>query len=184
MAGPTDDGSDLVGDTGAAAGDAPAQAVEPGALAAVNASVQSTAQTQKDAETERLQVQTEWSEYETARAFDKQSRVGFAKDRQYAAGLSDPSWASDANLIGSFIDIMTSFLYAQNPDVSCKAARTVSEQPNDDNTDFAETMELIVSRLWKLARLKHAARRQVRSVLSVGQGWIKAIVWSQKRPQP
>lgn len=183
MAGPADDGGDLVGDLNGSG--APPVANDPGALAAVNSGVQQTqAQSQQDAETERKQVQAEWSEYDAARAFDKSARIAFAKDRQYAAGLSDPSWASDANLIGSFIDIMTSFLYAQNPDVSCKAARTVGEQPDDDNTDFAETMELIVSRLWKLARLKKAARRQVRSALSVGQGWIKALIWSQKRPEP
>src|ERR1700690_2264355 len=173
MAGPADFGDGLVGEINGQGG-AP-QANDPNALAAVNSGVQSSkAQDAQAAELERKQIQVEWDEYETARAFDKSARMAFAKDRQYAAGLSDPSWASDANLIGSFIDIMTSFLYAQNPDVSCKAARTVGEQPDDDNSDFAETMELIISRLWKLARLKKSARRQVRSALSVGQGWLKA----------
>lgn len=183
MSGPQSDGSDLVGEINGSGG-AP-EANNPGALAAVNAGVQSAQSTDEQAaETERKMVAADWTEYETARSFDKSARVGMAKDRQYAAGLSDPSWASDANLIGSFIDIMTSFLYAKNPDVDCKAAAQVGAQPDKDNSSFAETMEIIISRLWKLARLKKAARRQVRSALSVGQGWIKALLWSQKRPEP
>lgn len=183
MSGPPSDGSDLVGEINGA-GAAP-EANNPGALAAVNAGVQaSQGQDEQAAETERKMVAADWTEYETARSFDKSARVTMAKDRQYAAGLSDPSWASDANLIGSFIDIMTSFLYAKNPDVDCKAAAQVGAQPDKDNSSFAETMEIIISRLWKLARLKKAARRQVRSALSVGQGWIKALLWSQKRPEP
>lgn len=188
MSGPPDsgDGGDLIGDINGQG--APAQANDSGALAAVNSGVQSAsdnkAEAEKARETERTMIKDLMCEYHGARSFDKAARNGFAKDRQYAAGLSDPSWASDANLIGSFIDIMTSFLYAQNPDVSCKAAMKVGDQPNEDETAFAQSMEIIISRLWKLARLKKAARRQVRSALTVGQGWLKAMMWSKKRPQP
>ena len=98
--------------------------------------------------------------------------------------MSDPSWASDANLIGSFIDILVSFLYAKDPDVNAKAARQVKDLQDQDNNDLAETLEIVISKLWKVARLKKAVKRQVRSTLSVGAGWIKALMWSQKRPQP
>lgn len=185
MAVPTDSASDLIGDLGSGDSNAPT-ASNPGALNAVNNGVAeaSGAQDEKAKEVERQQIKQLWAEYETAREFDKYSRIGFATDRRYAAGLGDPSWASDANLIGSFIDILTSFLYAQNPDVSCRAAAQVGDTPNDDNTDFAETLELVISRLWKIAKLKKTARRMVRSALTVGEGWMKALMWSSKRPQP
>ena len=63
------------------------------------------------------------------RAYDLSARVFALPDavkRQYAAGMADPRWASDANLIGTFIDILTSFLYAQNPDVGARPARKVA----------------------------------------------------------
>jgi hypothetical protein len=180
------DGADLVGDIGDGSQTSDEGSGNQGALDAVSAGVAAAA---KDAdaqqrEVERKLVKMTWAAYEEAREFDKPARGNFADDRKYAAGLSDPSWASDANLIGSFIDILTSFLYAQNPDVSVKPAEQVGTQPNDDMTAFAETMELIISRLWKLAKLKKTVRRMVRSTLTVGQGWMKAIMWSKKRPQP
>lgn len=183
------DGSDLVGDIGdsGAIGGGDGNTAQ-GGLDAVNSGI-AEANNNKDAleqqkETERKLIKQYWTEYEAARDFDKAARMTYAQDRKYAAGMSDPSWASDANLIGSYIDIMTSFLYAQNPDVSVKAAEQVGDQPNDDNTAFAESMEIIISRLWRVARLKKPIRRQVRSALSVGIGWCKGLMWSAKRPQP
>src|SRR5215467_11091571 len=63
-------------------------------------------------EKEEALVKQTWKEYQDARDFDKPQRTRMAKDRRYAAGNADPRWASDANLIGSFIDILVSFLYA------------------------------------------------------------------------
>jgi len=65
-------------------------------------------------------------EYDTARAFDKTQRHRYARDRRYAAGNSNPKWASDANIIGAFIDIISSFLYAKDPDVSARPAAHVA----------------------------------------------------------
>ena len=182
------DGSDLIGDlsSGAGGGDATNAGTNGGALDAVNQGIKDASKEDQEAadELERKCIQKLWTQYEEARDFDKAARTTYSQDRKYAAGLSDPSWASDANLIGSFIDILVSFLYAQNPDVSGKPAAQVGMQPNKDSTAFAETMELVISRLWKMARLKKTARRQVRSALSVGIGWMKALLWSKKRPQP
>lgn len=182
-------GDDLVGDIASSdGGDGEnTQGTGGSALDAVNQGVSDASQKDADEkakETERKLISLLTGEYEAAREFDKAARVQYAEDRKYAAGMSDPSWASDANLIGSFIDIMVSFLYAQNPDVNCKPAAQVGTTPNKDNTDFANTMELVISRLWKRALLKKAVKRQVRSTLSVGVGWTKDLMWSQKRPQP
>lgn len=122
-----------------------------------------------------------WKEYDTARKFDKEARAQYAVDRRYAAGTANPDWAVDTNLIGSHIDILTSFLYARNPDVSVKKAPriTVPGLPTPmarDEEAFAKTMELVISNLWKKARLKRPARKTVRSGLSIGAGWIKAVM--------
>lgn len=115
-------------------------------------------------------------EYDQARAFDKFARRQYAIDRRYAAGTADNSWAVNTNLIGSFIDILTSFLYARNPDVSVKKAPQVNDSGTAGLEDFARTVEIVVSKLWKQGRLKDSARRMVRSALSTGVGWLKVVL--------
>lgn len=44
---------------------------------------------------------------------------------------------------------------------------------------FAQTIEVVVSKLWKRARLKRQARRAVRSVLTTGIGWVK-VSWQER----
>lgn len=143
-----------------------------------------TAPSDPGKEDEEAQVKALWEEYEEAYDFDKNARKQFAMDRRYAAGNADVTWAVSANLIGSFIDILCSTLYAKDPDVSCKKAPQVSEAGTQKTEVFAETAELIVSRMWKDGRLKKTVRKQIRSTLSVGAGWFKAILCTEKVPQP
>lgn len=181
-----DGGADLVGDITGGAQSAESNNAPTSALAAVNQGVSDANKDEKaeQDEIERKLIEKLCKEYSSARGFDKAARVQYAKDRKYAAGQNDPSWASDANLTGSFIDILTSFLYAQNPDLNCRPAEQVGEQPNKDNTAFADSLELIISKLWYTGGLKKGMKRQVRSALSTGVGWAKGLMWSQKRPQP
>lgn len=124
------------------------------------------------------------TEYTVARAFDKSARGQYTIDRRYAGGTSDRNWASDANIIGSFIDILVSFLYAQNPDVSVRPAPRAGSTPDENLTLFAETLQIVVSRLWKDAKLKRVMRKDVRSALSVGPGWFKALLYSEQKKNP
>jgi len=180
------EGADLIGDIGDGSATSD-EGENGGALGAVSDGINAAStkeEDEKQKETERKLIRKLMGEYDESRSFDKPTRMGFAQDRKYAAGLADPSWASDANLIGSFIDVLVSFLYAQNPDVSVDAAEQTGQQPTDDATNFAETLEIIISKLWRMAKLKKTVRRQVRSSLSVGIGWMKCVMWSKKRPQP
>ncbi len=122
-------------------------------------------------------------EYKQARKFDSDAYEQYGTDRAYASGDKGKNWASDANLIGTFIDILVSFLYARDPDVSASAAKNVGGV-DPDNVAFAETAGIIVSRLWKKGRLKKAARKMVRSSLSVGPGWLKVIMTHETRVDP
>jgi hypothetical protein len=155
-------------------------------LDAVDAGVTEANSLDGNAEKERLrqveenEVKALWKEYEEAREFDKEARAQYAIDRRYAAGTAQTNWAVSANLIGAFIDILVSFLYARNPDVSASKAPRVDPLGTEQEDDFAKTIQLVVSSLWRApsARLKVNCRSQVRSTLSVGVGWIKAIVVS------
>ena len=141
------------------------------------------ADTEASAEEQAL-VRKRWKEYEIARKFDENYRKQVAIDRRYAAGTSDMSWAVTTNVIGSYIDILTSLLYARDPDVSVRKAQQVSEDNTTQNETFAKTLEIVISRLWRDGRLKRACKKTVRSVLSVGEGWIKATMVADKTPKP
>lgn len=188
---------------------------------------------------------------EKTRKFDEEALKQYAKDRRYARG--DSGFAVDANLIGTFIDVLTAFLYAKNPEVdvmpakateppSMEALRDAAEVDIDndprvvaagqqaanvaswgalamgqnpgaigaeagqaaaammreqvlaerfealqaayrkrqrDNKAFAETLELVVSRLWQQGKLKARARPLVRSGLTIAVGWLKAS-WQER----
>ena len=139
---------------------------------------------QSDAdEAEEKAVNALAKEYKQGRKFDSDAYDQYGIDRAYASGDSGKNWASSANLIGTFIDILSSFLYARDPDVSASAAKNVGGI-DPDNVAFAETAGIIVSRLWKKGRLKKAARKMVRSTLSVGPGWLKVIMTHETRVDP
>jgi hypothetical protein len=133
---------------------------------------------------EEALVKKRWSKYDDARKFDENFRKQVAIDRRYAAGTSDLSWAVTTNLIGAFIDILVALLYARDPDVSVRKAPQVDFQGTQGQDDFAKTLEIVISTLWKKGKLKKAARKGVRSVLSNGEGWFKCLMVSEKDPQP
>ena len=204
---------------------------------------------------EKADVQKWFRRIGAARKFDEEARKQYAVDRRYARG--DSGFEVDSNLVGTFIDILTAFLYAKNPDVDVLPARKV-QLPDDDamreaaelfvdrdpasqrlmaaqqqqaasigswaglalgedpgaagqaaqqeaavmardqlveerilqikaaykrrqqnEKQFAETLELVVSRLWRDGNIKRRARMQVRSGLSIGVGWLKAT-WQER----
>jgi hypothetical protein len=49
---------------------------------------------------------------------------------------------------------------------------------------FAKTLEIVITHLWKRGKLKKAMKKAVRSVLSNGEGWLKCVMISNKEPKP
>ena len=135
-------------------------------------------------EQEEALVKKKWKQYDDARKFDENFRKQVAIDRRYAAGTSDLAWAVTTNLIGAFIDILVALLYARDPDVSVKKAPQVDETNTLQMEVFAKTLEIVISSLWRKGKLKKAARKGVRSVLSTAEGWFKCNMVSEKEPQP
>ncbi len=154
---------------------------DPGMLDAVTKGVvaadEDPANKEKQME-EANQVEAILKEWKQARDFDKVSRAQYAIDRRYAAGTAHLNWAVSANLIGSFIDILVSFLYARNPDVSVKKPKQVDNRGTKQQDDFAKTLQSVISSLWRAptSTLKQSCQKQVRSALSTGPGWVKATI--------
>ncbi len=142
-----------------------------------------TGKSDADLQVEEKVVKKKFDEYEAARKFDENFRKQVAIDRRYAAGTSDLSWAVTTNLIGAYIDILVALLYARDPDVSVRKAPQVDESGTDELKFFPRTLEIVISSLWKRGKLKKAARKAVRSVLTNGEGWLKVLFVTEKTPQ-
>ncbi len=173
----------------------PAPTMAAGLASAVDSGVAEANGEDEASTAEQADVQKLFTEYTIAREFDEGARQQYEKDRRYAQGIANRTWASDANIIGAFIDILVSFLYAKDPDVSARPAARVKPPPpklgelpppaaNTDHIQFAETAQIVISHLWRQARLKRTMKKCVRASLSVGPGWFKALMYSEQRPNP
>lgn len=110
-----------------------------------------------------------------ARDFDKDARKGYARDRRYCRGSSDPQvFDVSVPIAATYVNILTGFLYARNPETSCQPADSTGASRTEDAKDLARTLEIVIDSLWKKGRLKAVADPFVRSGLSVGVGWFKA----------
>lgn len=155
------------------------------------------------------EVKKQWDEYAVAQAFDFNARRQYERDRRYAAGTADISYAVDANLLGSYIDILVSYIYARNPKVSVRPAEQVEvkyEAPIDptdpmaaverfqdaesrrkrniERQAFAKTLQIVITRLWQEGRLKQCMKKVVRSGYAVAVGWFKAALLVETKTDP
>ena len=200
---------------------------------------------------EEADVKRWFDELEWARKYDEPAREQYVRDRRYARG--DSGFEVDANIVGTNIDILESFLYARDPDFDVtpgpavkppsidslrdaveeqmradprvvEAGRTAAASavllgtPQDmalqlgvqaeegmveqliraevtrmrrefqkrqrEIKSFAETCEIVGSRMWDDAQLKRRGRPLVRSGLTIGVGVLKASWQERTAPSP
>lgn len=135
-------------------------------------------------ELERAQIKTLRGEYDTARGFDKPARKQYAIDRRYARGSGKSEWTVDANLLGSYIDILVAYIYARDPKCRVRPTDAAVRASPRARQEFAKTLQIVIERMWKQGRLKSTMKRVVRSAYTVGIGWFKSamIVDTQEDP--
>lgn len=85
---------------------------------------------------EKSDVKAWFERLEAARKFDEPAREQYAKDRKYARG--DSGFEVDANLVGTNIDILESFLYARDPDFDVAPGPCVRPPSADAVRDAVE----------------------------------------------
>jgi hypothetical protein len=71
-----------------------------------------------------------------------------------------------------------------DPDVLSRLQQLMApyQQKRDDAKQFAETMEIVITKLWQQATLKKVGEAVTRSALSVGVGWFK-MFWQERMGQ-
>lgn len=190
---------------------------------------------------------------EQAREFDKNARKRYARDRKYARA-DRTHFEVDVPIAQSYIDVLRSFLYARDPDVSVTPSGLTEPPPQkaimamvskqlqagghvtapampaaiarllgtvggpgaspalpgaqvspaqqgelsdamlkqaaaqllepyqrlrENAEQFAATLELVITALWKKAKLKAQAKELVGSGLTIAVGWLKAV-WLER----
>jgi len=117
---------------------------------------------------------------EDAREFDKSARVQYAIDRTYVGGEAGRgNFDVTVNIAGTYVDILVAFLYARDPAADVLPADSCGPSRLEMARLLGKTMEIVVAKTWKKAKLKAAARPMVRSSLSVAIGWMKAA-WHER----
>lgn len=128
----------------------------------------------KATEAEIAEVKRYFDDYKISRDFDGPQRKQYAIDRRYAAGRGDAAWAVDANLLGSYIDILVAYIFARMPEPEMRPTEAAVRMNPRERQEFAQTLEFVVRRMWKDGKLKKVGKRAVRSAYSIGPGWWKA----------
>jgi hypothetical protein len=126
---------------------------------------------------EEAMVKKWFDRIDSSRMFDDSAYKQLAVDRAYARG--DSAFRTKSNVIGAYIDTWTSLLYARDPDVDVAAAPKVGEQGLQTARLFGDTLEIVINKLWKKARMKDHAKPWVRSGLTSQISWLK-ITWQER----
>lgn len=123
---------------------------------------------------EEADVKAWQSRIKDARECDKAARKGYAEDRLYCKGAANKDvFDVLVPVVGTYVNILTGFLYARDPEASVQPAESAGDAVKDDIKRIGRTLEVVIGQLWRKGRLKAAADPLVRSGLSIGIGWLK-----------
>jgi hypothetical protein len=120
-------------------------------------------------------------------------------DRRMARGETD--YDVDTNLIAAIMEVLLAFLYAKDPDIGVRPSAKILyirdpdvamyPSPPDEKKqnvaryrEFAKTLEIVVSRMVRNARLKTVAKRWIRGSMTVGIGWLKVAMQRRLETDP
>jgi hypothetical protein len=141
------------------------------------ANVDGDMQAAVEREAEQAKVKVWFERIERSRQHDAEAYKQLARDRSYARG--DSAFETKVNIIGSFIDTWVSLLYARDPDVDAAPAEKTGTQGLEDARLFAKTIQIVVAKLWRKAKLKVQAKPWTRAALTSKIGWLK-VTWQER----
>lgn len=103
----------------------------------------------------------------------------YEKNRRYARGQQHDDGRSGlvrTNLIYVNQATIVPHVYARNPEISVRPAKSVGAAWHPVARKFAQTMELVLDRMFVLdTSLKKRVRGSLFSVMNTGEGWLKMI---------
>jgi len=136
----------------------------------------------KAVENEKEHIKDWFEKIDQAIKHDKWFRERWLKDRVAARGQSKS--AVSVNLISAIMAVLAAFLYAKNPDVSVIPSDSVDDERLPLYRRFGETIQVVVSRMYKDANLKKTAKRWIRGTQTVGIAWVKVMIQTRTEKSP
>lgn len=121
-------------------------------------------------------------EIDRVREFDREAYIQLARDRKYAAG--DSSFPVSVNLIGGYIDNWNDLLYARDPEIDVEPNKDAGTGRAADAELFSDTLEIVLARVWKRAKVKDQAKPWTRASLTSMVGFIKCSWQSRMGRDP
>lgn len=122
-----------------------------------------------------------WTQrFEEAREYDKDARRQYVKNRRQARG--DSGFMVDANLIGTYIDILESFLYARNPDFDVSPGPAHRMPSPEQLRDVIESNEELMAQLQQQAEADamEVGRQVATDLVGMGVDQQQAIAQSMR----
>jgi hypothetical protein len=129
---------------------------------------------------EQADVKRWMARFEEAREYDVDARRQYARDRRQARG--DSGFLVDANLIGTYIDIQESFLYARNPDFDVTPGPAHRMPTPEQLRDVVESNEQLMAQLQQQAEdeAMEVGRRVAVELVRAGVPEDQALAQSQQ----
>lgn len=129
---------------------------------------------------EQADVKRWMARFEEAREYDVDARRQYARDRRQARG--DSGFLVDANLIGTYIDIQESFLYARNPDFDVTPGPAHRMPTPEQLRDVVESNEQLMAQLQQQAEdeAMEVGRRVAVELVRAGVAEDQALAQSQQ----
>jgi len=119
-----------------------------------------------------------------ARKFDAHARKQYAIDRTYVSVDAGKGFDVRVPIAAAYVDLLTAFLYARDPTMASQPSAAAGPQRKEMARMLAKTLDLVAMGLWREGKLKAACRPLVRSSLSVGIGWYKAVYLKRSDRDP
>jgi hypothetical protein len=142
-----------------------------------------------EAEAERLakeeaEVKAWADRIKAGRDMDAKAREGYARDRarcDYTGGGRD---GVRVPIAAAYLDVLVSYLYVRDPAMDAQPSKSATADRLGYAKELSKAINAVLAGLWKAGKLKAAARPLVRSALTVGVGWMKAVYLKRTERDP
>lgn len=118
------------------------------------------------------------------RAMDATARKGYARDRKRCDHTGGSRAGVRVPIAAAYLDVLVSYLYVRDPAMDSQPSKSVGRDKLRDAHELSKAINAVLGGQWAKGKLKAAARPLVRSALTIGVGWMKAVYLKRSERDP
>ena len=118
------------------------------------------------------------------RAMDATARKGYARDRKRCDHTGGSRAGVRVPIAAAYLDVLVSYLYVRDPAMDSQPSKSVGQDKLQAAHELSKAINAVLGGQWAKGKLKAAARPLVRSALTVGIGWMKAVYLKRSERDP